>query len=122
MKNECDGSGDHRLCATHVPHRHCECGEPVGKQVECCSWCDKERSGISIHASGGYIRETRDHTSDLAATRTDNIGYSPFKKSSEIFQFGNTDVISQKAIDMKSWEAKSRAKGQLSEPSLDLLE
>jgi hypothetical protein len=122
MKNECDGSGRHKLCSTREPHKHCVCGEPIGLTVGWCYYCHEESNRRSIHTQGGYIRESHDHTSDLAATRTDNIGYSPFKKSSEVFQFGNVDNISQRGIDSKSWKATKRSKGQLSEQVQDLLE
>jgi hypothetical protein len=77
-----------------------------------CKLCDLEAQGVSLHKSEDFVRESLDHTSDLAAVRTDYIGYSPFKRGEEIFQFGFTEVISQKEIDQKSWDAKTRATEQ----------
>lgn len=123
MKNECDGSGRHKLCSTKTLHKHCECGEPIGKRLVRCVYCENERRGISNHRSEDFIKESLDHTSDLAAVRTDYIGYSPFKRGEEIYQFGFTEVISQKEIDKKSWDAKNRdATEPLSELALDHLE
>src|SRR5690348_15071670 len=112
MRNECNGSGKSKLCSTKVRHKHCECGEammPIAKQ---CRLCELEAKKISIHRANDFVRESLDHTSDLAAVRTDYIGYSPFKRGEDIFQFGNTDVLTQKEIDKKSWKAKTRAKGR----------
>src|SRR5579859_1593000 len=108
MKNECDGSGRSKLCSTKVKHKHCECGEPMMVISRQCKLCDLEAQGVSIHNSKDYIRESMDHTSDYVDRRTDYIGYSPFKRGEDIFQFGFTDQITQKEIDQKSWEARLR--------------
>lgn len=89
-----------------------------------CKLCDMEDQGISIHRAQDFIRESMDHTSDYVDRRTDYIGYSPFKRGDDIFQFGFTDQMTQKEIDQKSWEARLRehATEQLSEQAPGHLE
>lgn len=113
IERECDGSGTSLLCATKMPHSHCECGEPLilpeEYLINCCmNYCAKELAGISLHEPEAQIRTTHERTGDSGYSATGQLGHSPFKKRSQTYQHGDVLDGNRQEQNEATWAAKLR--------------